>query len=67
MKDNTGTIQDNNFTIKEANILYVILLFAFIFAGLLLPRDILIAELLITEFGIILVPSILYAIFRKKR
>ena len=66
IQDNTGTIQDNNFTIKEANILYVILLFAFIFAGLLLPRDILIAELLITEFGIILVPSILYAIFRKK-
>lgn len=54
------------FSIKEANIFFILLAFLFLTVGSYVQSRELISGLLITEFGLLALPVILYAIFTKK-
>jgi hypothetical protein len=54
------------FSIKEANAFFILLAFLFLTVGSYVQSRELISGLLITEFGLLALPVILYAIFTKK-
>ncbi len=54
------------FSIKEANVFFILLAFLFLTIGSYVQSRELISGLLITEFGLLALPVILYAVFTKK-
>lgn len=58
--------ENKNFSIKEANAFFVILAILFLTVGSYVQSRELITGLLITEFGLLAFPVLLYAIIRKK-
>lgn len=55
-----------NFKIKEANILFLVLAFVFLTLGAYMQSRDLITGLLFTEYGILVAPVLLYAVITKK-
>ena len=54
------------FSIKEANAFFILLAFLFLTIGSYVQSRELISGLLITEFGLLALPVILYSVFTKK-
>lgn len=59
-------IRKDHFTINEANIMFVVLAFVFLTFGAYVQNREVISGLLITEFGILLIPALVYAALTKK-
>ena len=59
-------MEKKHFSIREANTLFILLAFMFLTVGAYLQSRELISGLLITEFGLLALPVILYAVFSKK-
>ena len=59
-------IRRDHFTVNEANILFVVLAFVFLTFGAYVQNREVISGLLITEFGILLIPVLVYAALTKK-
>lgn len=58
--------ENRNFTIKEANIFFVVLAILFLTFGSYVQSRELITGLLITEFGLLATPILLYSVLKKK-
>ena len=58
--------KNHDFSIKEANVFFILLAFLFLTVGSYVQSRELISGLLITEFGLLALPVILYALFTKK-
>ena len=59
-------MEKDHFSVREANTLFIVLAFLFLTIGAYVQSRELISGLLITEFGLLALPVILYAVFRKK-
>ncbi|HAS74438.1 MAG TPA: hypothetical protein DCS67_09865, partial [Clostridiales bacterium UBA8960] len=59
-------LENRNFSIKEANIFFIILAVLFLTVGSYVQSRELITGLLITEFGLLAAPVIVYSVLKKK-
>ncbi len=59
-------MRENHFKINEANVIFIVLAFVFLTLGAYVQRLDVITGLLITEYGILLLPIMIYALVTKK-
>lgn len=59
-------IRKDHFTLSEANIMFIVLAFVFLTFGAYVQNREVISGLLITEFGILLAPALIYAAVTRK-